>query len=61
MLDNPISYISCSPLRSIKDHPSWVPVLVQEKTGVPGENLRCLVETNWTTLFSHVTKVTLIR
>ena len=36
------------------------PVLLQEETGVPGENLRCLVETNWTTLFSHVTKVILI-
>ena len=33
------------------------PVLLQEETGVPGENLRCLVESNWTTLFSHVTKV----
>ena len=34
------------------------PVLVQEETGVPGENLRCLVKSNWTTLFSHLTKVT---
>ena len=37
------------------------PVLIQEETGVPGENLRRLVESNWTALFSHVTKVTLIR
>ena len=34
------------------------PVLLQEETGVSGENLRCLVELNWATLFSHVTKVT---
>ena len=37
------------------------PVLLQEETGVPGGNLRCLVETNWTTLFSRVAKITLIR
>ena len=37
------------------------PVLLQEETGVPGENLPCLVELNWTIFFSHVTKVTLIR
>ena len=37
------------------------PVLLPEETEVPGENLRCLVEPNQTTLFSHVTKVTLIR
>ena len=37
------------------------PVLLQEETGVRRANLRCLVESNWTTLFSHVTKVTLIR
>ena len=29
-------------------------VLWQEETGVPGENLRCLVESNWATLFSHM-------
>ena len=23
------------------------PVFVQEETGVPGENVRCLVESNW--------------
>ena len=34
------------------------PVLLQEETGEPEENLRGLVETNWTTFFSHVTKVT---
>ena len=33
-------------------------VLLQEETGVPGENVWCLVESNWTTLFSHVTKIT---
>ena len=58
ILDNSISHLSCSPLRSSKGHPSWVSVLLQEETGVSGENLRCLVESNWTTLFSHVTKVT---
>ena len=26
------------------------PVLLQEEIGVPGENLRCLVEPNWTLL-----------
>ena len=36
-------------------------VLLQEGTGVPGENLLCLEETNWTTFFSHVTEVTLVR
>ena len=36
------------------------PVLLEEGNGVPGENLRCLVESNLTTPFSHVTKVTLI-
>ena len=36
------------------------PVLLQEETRVSGENLRCLVESNWTTLFSHETNVTLI-
>ena len=25
------------------------PVLLQEETRVPRENMRCLVETNWTT------------
>ena len=34
------------------------PVLLQEETGLSGENLRCLVESNWTTIFSHVTTVT---
>ena len=34
------------------------PVLLQEETGVPGENLRCFVESKWTTLFSRVTKIT---
>ena len=34
------------------------PVLLQKETGVPGENLRRLVESNWITVFSHVTKVT---
>ena len=28
------------------------PVLLQEETGVPGENLRRLVESNWTTLLT---------
>ena len=37
------------------------PVLLQEETGVPGENLRSSVRSNWTTLLSHVTKVILIR
>ena len=37
-----------------------VPVLLQEETGVPGENLQWLVESNWTTLFSHVARETLI-
>ena len=32
-------------------------VILQEETGVPRENLRCLVESNWTTLFSHGAKV----
>ena len=36
-------------------------VLLQEEAEVPGENLRCLVESIWTTLFSHLNKVTLIR
>ena len=36
-------------------------VLLQEETKVPGENLQCSVESNCTTLFSNVTKVTLIR
>ena len=35
-------------------------VLLQEETEVPGENLRCLVQSIWTTLFSHLNKVTLI-
>ena len=34
-------------------------VLLQEKAEVPGENLQCLVESNWTTLLSHLNKVTL--
>ena len=29
------------------------PVLLQEETGVPGENLRCLVETDRTTLLTY--------
>ena len=33
------------------------PVLIQEETGVSGENLRCLIEWNWTIIFSHMTKV----
>ena len=37
------------------------PVLLQEETGVPGENLRRLVDSNRTVLFSYVTKVTLTR
>ena len=37
------------------------PVLLQEETGIRGENMRCLVESNWTTLLSHVAKVSLIR
>ena len=37
------------------------PALLQEETGVPGENLRCLARSNWTTQFSHVTKLTLVR
>ena len=43
-----------------KRPPLMGPVLLQE-TGVPGENLQCLVETNWVTCFSHVTKVILPR
>ena len=35
-------------------------VLLQEEAEVPGENLRCLVQSIWTTLFSHLNKVTLI-
>ena len=37
------------------------PVLLQEETGVPGENLRFLEESNWTTLSSQVTNVKLER
>ena len=37
------------------------PVLLQDETGIPGENLRYLVKSHWTTFFSHVTKVTLMR
>ena len=37
------------------------PMLPQKETGVPEENLRCLVESKWTTQFSHVTMVNLIR
>ena len=37
------------------------PVLLREETGVLGENLRCMVESNCSTLFSHMTKITLIR
>ena len=37
------------------------PVLLQEEIGLPGENLRYLLETNWRTLFQHMTKATLIR
>ena len=37
------------------------PVLLREETGVPGENLQWLVESNRTISFSYVTKVTLIR
>ena len=36
------------------------PILLRMETGVPGENLRCLVKSSWTILFSHETKVTLI-
>ena len=59
-LDNAISYISCSSKRFSEDHPSWVQCLLQEETRVPGENLWCFVESNWTTLFSYKTKVTSI-
>ena len=36
-------------------------VLLKEGTEVRGENLQSFVESNWTTLFSHLNKVTLIR
>ena len=49
-MDNPISYLSCSPYRP----PLMDPVLLHEEARVPGENLRCLVESNWTVLFSHL-------
>lgn len=32
-------------------------VLSQEETGVPEENMRCLVESKWATLLSHVIKL----
>ena len=58
--DNPINYVICSHKRP----PIMDSLLLQEETGVPGvpgENLRCLVESNWTTFLTHMTKVTLIR
>ena len=61
ILDSPISFLSCSLWMSGKGHPLVGPMLLHVKTGVLGENLRCLVESNWTTVFSHVTEVTLIR
>ena len=30
------------------------PMLLQEETRLPGENLQCLVESNWTTFVSHL-------
>ena len=35
--------------------------LLQKEIGIPGENLRYLVESNGATLFSYVTKATLLR
>ena len=35
ILDNPISYISCCPWRSSKDHPSWVLCYYRRKLEYP--------------------------
>ena len=37
------------------------PTLLQEETGVAGENLQFLVESNWTKFSSYVTQITLVR
>ena len=42
-----------------KGPPLMGPVWLLEETGVLEENLRCLVESNWTSLFSHMTKLLL--
>ena len=36
------------------------PVLLQDEIEKPRENMRCTVQSNWTTMFSRVTKVTII-
>ena len=48
-LDNPIlSVISKLFSLEVQQGPSLIgPVFVLEETGIPGENLRCLVESNW--------------
>ena len=43
------------------DQTSQVQSYYKKKTGLSGENLRCLIDSKWTIFFSHVTKVSLIR
>ena len=43
------------------DNRSMGPVLPQEETGVPEENLWGLVQSNWISFLSNVTKVTSVR